>query len=284
MHLYKLGSILMAGLLGLGAALSVEARPWSGEQDVEIEIVDDGGRELRQYPLRGTGSRAYVEAQRGENYSIRVRNRSNDRVGLVIAVDGRNIISGQKSYLARDERKYILGPRESAVYEGWRTARDRVHRFYFTDAADSYAEAFGDRTAMGVIAVAVFPEKQRRIEHRKPKLYSEQHRPRADKRAPAPRAQRGSSQPGTGFGESEWSPSRQVAFEPQSRPSMRRFLKYEWRETLCRKGITSCDRRKPGNRFWPDDEWAEEDEGFAPYPARARYYWLKRELARASEG
>lgn len=38
----------------------------------------------------------------------------------------------------------------------------------------------------------------------------------------------------------------------------RHFLKYEWRDTLCRKGILDC--RTSRNRFWDDD--AE----YAPYP------------------
>ena len=60
--------------------------------------------------------------------------------------------------LRADERMYVLPPHESATYEGWRTERDTVNRFYFTEPGDSYAAAFGDRSAMGVIAVAAFRE------------------------------------------------------------------------------------------------------------------------------
>jgi len=35
-----------------------------------------------------------------------------------------------------------------------RSAQDKINRFYFTDVPDSYAAAFGDESAMGVIAVA----------------------------------------------------------------------------------------------------------------------------------
>jgi len=281
----KLGSILMAGLLGLGVAVASEARSWKGSRDVEIEIVDDSGREFRQYPLSGAAkkqsTRAYLEAERGENYGIRVRNRSDHRVGLVIAVDGRNILSGKRSGLARNEKKYILGPHETATYQGWRTSRSRVHRFYFTDAADSYAEAFGDRTAMGVIAVAVYREKLRRSEPpRQP--YSEGPRGPRSKRAPAPGTQGEGRRPGTGFGESESSPSHRVAFKPENKPSMRRFLKYEWRPTLCRKGVIACRRPYPDNRFWPEDEWAMEDDGFAPHPPRDRK-WLVRRLSQGQD-
>ena len=131
-------------------------------RDVEVEIVNDRGRPFPQYPLRrGGGStvyKAHLEAVRGSNYSIRIRNRSDQRIGVVIAVDGRNVISGDRSNLRPDERMYVLEPGQRETYEGWRTGRNRVNRFYFTDAGDSYAGAWGDSSAMGVIAVAAFRE------------------------------------------------------------------------------------------------------------------------------
>jgi hypothetical protein len=36
---------------------------------------------------------------KGENYSIVIRNNTPERIGVVIAVDGRNIITGEKSFL-----------------------------------------------------------------------------------------------------------------------------------------------------------------------------------------
>jgi hypothetical protein len=243
---------------------------WRRAGDLEIDVVDDRGRELRQIPVsqsgRGGAQRAYLEAKRGDDYAIRVRNRSGERLGLVIAVDGRNIISGRRSDLARNERKYILGPYETAVYEGWRTGSHKVNRFYFTDAADSYADAFGDRSAMGVIAIAVYREKARRPQQLdKGGPYPlPQHR-HGNAKGGAPRTQA----PGTGFGETQWSPSRQVRFEPDDRAIARHFLKYEWRDTLCRKGLIEC-RREPRNRFWSDEARFGE-AGFAPPPPDRPY-------------
>ncbi|MDX1607184.1 MAG: hypothetical protein R3202_13415, partial [Candidatus Competibacterales bacterium] len=130
---------------------------------LEVTLIADRGGALREYPVerRRDLYRAYVEARPGAEYGIRVRNRTNDRIGVVIAVDGRNIISGRRSDLRPDERMYVLGPYESQVYRGWRTGRDRVNRFYFTDAGDSYAAAWGDYSAMGVVAVAVYRERPR---------------------------------------------------------------------------------------------------------------------------
>jgi len=130
--------------------------------DVEIEVIGDRGRSLSEYPLESEDRpgiyKAYLEAKRGQNYSIQIRNRTNQRVGVVVAVDGRNIISGARSELRSDERMYVLGPYQKETYEGWRTGKNRVNRFYFTDAGDSYSGAWGDYSAMGVIAVAAFRE------------------------------------------------------------------------------------------------------------------------------
>ncbi|MDG4550409.1 MAG: hypothetical protein P9F19_13540 [Candidatus Contendobacter sp.] len=258
---------LMAALL-LGPTV-VWAQRYGG--DVEVEVVSDRSRTLPQYPVReerGGVYKAYLEAARGRNYSIQIRNRTNQRVGVVIAVDGRNIISGDRSDLRPDERMYVLGPYQQESYEGWRTGKNRVNRFYFTEAGDSYSGAWGDYSAMGVIAVAAFRESTRI----QPQPWSQEGPGYSDqrglRRAPssaesaAPRA--APAEPGTGYGEREWSPSRRVEFDPERRPFAQVFLKYAWRETLCRQGVVNCDegRRPPRNRLW------NEDDRYAPPPPR----------------
>ena len=59
---------------------------------------------------------------------------------VIEVVDGRNIITGKQSWLKSDERMYILEPYAQGEFKGWRTGADRINRFYFTSAADSYAE------------------------------------------------------------------------------------------------------------------------------------------------
>jgi hypothetical protein len=215
--------------------------------------------------VRREGSFYYVEAVKGDRYSVQVTNRTGRRIGVVVAVDGRNIISGSKSDLKRNERMYIIGPYETNTFEGWRTGTDRTNRFYFTEQPDSYAEkVFGDASAMGTIALAVYREKlpdpPRHLE--KDSRMSEAP---AGARPPAPgfdqsseRTQRNKTeQAGTGFGETTYSPSRQVAFDPEQSAAQRIVLKYEWRSELCRKGVIDCGQE---NRFWPGDR------GFAPIP------------------
>ena len=262
---------LMAALL-LGPTAVWAQRYGGGE--VEVDVVSDRGRTLPEYPVRGEGGggvyKAYLEARRGQNYSIQIRNRTNQRVGVVIAVDGRNIISGDRSNLRPDERMYVLGPYQQESYDGWRTGKNRVNRFYFTDAGDSYSGAWGDYSAMGVIAVAAFREAERS----QPQPWSQEGPGYSDQRGlrRAPSSAEGAprsmpAEPGTGYGETERSPSRRVEFDPERRPFAQVFLKYAWRETLCRRGVVDCeggDRPPRGNRFW------NEGDRYAPPPPPPR--------------
>ena len=127
---------------------------------MSIEIVDANGQVFREFPVnaRDGALRSYLQAEKGARYQVRVRNTTGERLGLVIAVDGRNIINGAKSDLARSEPMYVLDAWGTQDYAGWRANLDAINEFYFTDWSDSYAEAFGDRSARGVIAVAVYGE------------------------------------------------------------------------------------------------------------------------------
>jgi hypothetical protein len=240
-----------------------------------VEIVADDGSVFARYDLADRSQqgalRAYLEAERGRNYSVRVRNYTGGRIGLVIAVDGRNIISGRKSHLRPDEPMYVLGAHQQATYEGWRTSDTRVHRFFFTEVENSYAEAWGDRSAMGVIVVAAFREvlpvhTQERSERRDAAPSSAPGEPRAGKSMESADA---AAAAGTGFGEEHDSHSVRVHFKPQHHAFSKQFLKYEWRESLVRLGIIRD--APPVNRFWP--EQIGQTQGFAPYPPG---YWSRR--------
>lgn len=254
--------LLLPFLLGMNLLSPAASAARLGASDIDVEILGDRYGYHEQYTVESKHRtyRAYVQANSGEQYSIGVRNRTPYRIGLVIAVDGRNVISGDASQLRSTERMYILGPHEYAVYSGWRTSRDEINRFYFTDEDDSYSAAWGDYSAMGVIAAAAFREVPRNTMH------EHTHSDPARKSAQAEKSH--SAQPGTGFGEREWSPSREVEFVALDRPFARHFLKYEWRDTLCRRGIIECyDHRTGGqrhNRMWP----SRLDDGFAPPPPR----------------
>ncbi|HEY4644689.1 MAG TPA: hypothetical protein VIH25_00245 [Steroidobacteraceae bacterium] len=259
----RVSGLFLAVIL-LAAATATQARHWGG--DVEVAVIGDGGQTFATYPVERRSSadvyRAYLEARNQTSYRIRVHNRGSGRVGLVIAVDGRNIISGEKSQLARGESMYILDGWESATYEGWRTSRERVNGFYFTRWKDSYAEAFGDRSARGVIAVAVYRERAPDLQSLRKDAPAAAERSAQAPASPGVLGEVAENQPGTGFGEEIHSPVRVVAFEAQRAPALKYFIKYAWRDTLCRKGVIDCEPHER-NRFWDEDE---DRLGFAPYP------------------
>ncbi len=271
------------------ATLLCAVNVWAGSigNAIEVRIVTDDGRTLPTYPVK-TGSvlkKVYTEAVKGDQYRIEVTNNLNRRIGLVIAVDGRNIISGEKSLLKSSERMYILDAYESGTFSGWRTGQERINRFYFTDVPDSYAAAFGDESAMGVITVAAYPEK-RVIEP--PLMPMLQETPSyqgryggsnaealgaSDRAAAAPSAssakktkkaaksEHSMESAGTGYGREEYSAVRTIAFEAERSAVETIHFKYEWHATLCRLGVIRCavPPRRPANRLWDND-------GYAPPP------------------
>ena len=265
---------------------------WAGSlgEAVDVRIVTDDGRTLPTYPVktRHNLKKVYAEAVKGDHYRIEVKNRLDRRVGVVIAVDGRNIISGGKSWMKNNERMYILEPYGAGEFSGWRSSNDRINRFYFTDVPDSYAAAFGDESAMGVISVAVYPEVQRyqpppQIQSQSPAPWQRdmagksadsaggaESAPSAAAPAPAgemshnraAKAERKSLESaGTGYGHEEYSPVQVVAFEPENRAVETIHFKYEWRSSLCRLGVISCKAppRRYSNRLW-------DNGGYAPPP------------------
>jgi hypothetical protein len=231
---------------------------------VSIEIVSADGSTFREFPVTANDGalRSYLQAEKGARYQVRVRNGTGERLGLVIAVDGRNIINGKKSDLGRGEPMYVLGGWDTQSYSGWRANLDAINEFYFTDWSDSYAEAFGDRSARGVIAVAVFREVAP-----PPPVY--QRYPEEGDVAQAPAAaappakserQRSADSAGTGYGERRIDRAVEVEFQARSAADSRHFIKYEWRDSLCRKRVLDCGEP---NRFWD-----ETTLGFAPPPPR----------------
>ncbi len=233
---------------------------------VNIEVVSEKGSTFLTIPHqdfwkgRTRIMKRYLEARQGENYGIVIRNGTSERIGVVVAVDGRNIISGKKSDLKNSEDMYVVDGYGHGQYDGWRTAGDKVNRFYFTDMADSYTmRTFNDSSSLGVIAVAIYREK----EQPKPLLMEK----KADLLPGAPSAgspARGkmggimNEAAGTGFGDEKYSPTVRVIFEPDEVPIQKTLVKYEWRDVLCRKGILSC-QQEPRNRLW-------EENDYAPYP------------------
>jgi hypothetical protein len=258
----------MKRLFGVLALLSCAAQAHVASP-VVVEIVGADGRRFREIPInvRDGAVRSYLQAEKGARYEVRVRNTGGERVGLVIAVDGRNIINGRKSDLGRDEPMYVLDAWDTRSYAGWRANLEAINEFYFTDWRDSYAEAFGDRSARGVIAIAVYrevpPPPPVHLHQRGEHEAREDAAPAASA-APADgvreKSARRADSAGTGYGDRRIDRAIEVNFVAQDSAERRHFIKYEWRETLCRKQVVDCGET---NRFWD-----ESALGFAPPPRR----------------
>src|SRR5262245_46977501 len=63
---------------------------------VEVQVLVDG-RRTPFYTAPGQWDRSYFEASHGQNYALRIRNRTDRRVGVLIAVDGLNVVNGERS-------------------------------------------------------------------------------------------------------------------------------------------------------------------------------------------
>ena len=71
--------------------------------------------------------RLYVEALKGREYAIRLRNPYPVRVAVALSVDGLNTIDARET-TAGDARKWVLGPYEIVTISGWQTSQSEARR------------------------------------------------------------------------------------------------------------------------------------------------------------
>lgn len=156
---------LAVGLSALAGSASADSMrragdAWADGRLVDVQIQIDG-QAAPLYWAPGRDDRRYLEALAGRNYSVVLRNNSARRVGVLIAVDGLNVVNGEISRLSNAEPMYVLGPWERTTIKGWRTNLESIRRFQFVDERRSYAERTGQANSdMGWIRVLAFREEQ----------------------------------------------------------------------------------------------------------------------------
>lgn len=139
---------VLAGPSGIEAG---RRAPIRGSYSMEI-LVD--GRPVPEYIARGT---TYVEALRGREYSIRLRNHTAERIAVALSVDGLNTIDA-KTTPAREASKWILEPWGTLTLEGWQTSSSTARRFFFTSEERSYGAWLGRTRNFGLVSAAVYRE------------------------------------------------------------------------------------------------------------------------------
>lgn len=271
---FLLASLFTAATAGAVAPAVDEAPGALVGVTVEID-----GQPVALYTAPDGSGRFYLEARPGSRYALTLANRTSERLGAVLSVDGLNAISG-----ARDcgrGRMYVLDPWQRTTVQGWRTSLQAVRQFTFVDERASYAARVGKANEkMGWIEVAVYRERrvvaQRRLAP-EPVPFTDSEEPaEADARAGSDRADApaarnkagasaeasaapGRSYPGTGWGQARRDEVMLVSFEPETHPFETLALRYEYRPALVALGV--LPRRVP-----PRDRLRERDGAFAPPP------------------
>ena len=200
-----------------------------------LEIFDRS--EGRILPIYWHQGRRYVVGKPGNEYAIRVRNTSGERILAVMSVDGVNVITGDTASPAQSG--YVLPPYGSADIAGWRKSLSRTAAFYFTALPDSYAARTGRPENVGVIGVAVFRERQRPIAK---DLVKEGDVARSEAARPAPPAGAANDSAaqslGTGHGRGETSYAQYTQFERASdAPSETIAIYYDSYQNLLAQGV-----------------------------------------------
>lgn len=189
----------------------------------ELQVLVDG-RSLTEYRSHG---RPYVEAQRGAEYEVRLRNSSPDRVAVALSVDGLNTIDALQTS-AWNASKWAIEPYQTITIGGWQMSSERARRFYFTTERDSYATKLGQRGDFGVISAVFFREKNRPIIVRPQESARDEAEPSPGAQpklsAEASRADRAA----TGIGRSVRNDVREIDMELDSRPAAELTLHYEF--------------------------------------------------------
>ena len=247
----------------------------------EVEVLV-GGRPLEQYLARG---RRYVEALKGAEYELRIRNPLGVRVAVALSVDGLNSIDARRTS-AWNASKWVIGPYQTITVRGWQMSGERARRFYFTSERDSYGAKLGQTANLGVISVVFFRERQpitivpppRPMEDR-----SGREEQKSESNAGAPQSSAGTSSSArskraevypepdaeaaaTGIGRNVRNDVRWVNMDLDSRPTGEINIRYEYRDGLIRLGIMPrsypypdpLDRRERSNGF--------EDRRYSPEP------------------
>ena len=159
-------ALVTVGLAAGAAHAQPYASPYVKSSLVQVDVYDrfDG----TALPVFARDGRRYIVGMPGHEYAVRIRNCTGNRILVVTSVDGVNVVSGDTA--SPSQSGYVLDPWGSVEIAGWRKSLERTAAFYFTDLGDSYAARTGRPQNVGVIGVAVFQEKPKRIAYREQDL------------------------------------------------------------------------------------------------------------------
>jgi len=263
---------LLVAVLGCAAAIPVVLRASSDRPSAGVEIMVKG---ISQ-PKFAHNGRLYVEALKGREYAIRLRNPYPVRVAVALSVDGLNTIDARET-TAGDARKWVLGPYEIVTISGWQTSQREARRFEFTTEARSYGAALGKTENLGMISAVFFKERvpvpvpyssneAKRTQDQAPRVGAAPAAPAQEAGAESSRMRAADEYAATGMGRRTDHAVTQVWLDLEDTPSQALNIRYEFRPQLVRLGILSpapdpLDRRERARGF---------DDSFSPVPSHLR--------------
>lgn len=241
-------SVVFAGAL---LTLVSPASAWFGRGEKRAEIRHGAGvLDVQLLPDRGkTLNLSRVDQNRwtylgkteglvGGSYSIVLKNRSSERLKVVVGVDGLNVY-GKDEIVGRAgaDTGSILSPYETRTLQGWQINSERAQRFVFSPP--EWSEGGGRRDSdIGLIIVQVYRERPRRhfgLRDSEEKAAPDADRLKSRKEAVAPQPQIG-----TTAGDEIGSRVRTVFFESLTRlPEAWAEIDYgrHAKRAGCRRGL-----------------------------------------------
>lgn len=255
-------AVAAAGVLLAAAGATAQAVPLrapAARFGVDVLV---GGVPRPEYQARGT---AYIEALRGQEYTIRLANPLPVRVAVALAVDGLNTIDARTTS-AWKGAKWVLEPYETVEIPGWQVSGETARRFVFVGERGSYGAWLGQTENLGVIEAVFFRERTDwgNIDP----LMERRAAPGEGKGRPAPQASAAGEAldddyAATGMGDRKEHRVRSVHLRLERDPAAVVRLRYEFRPELERLGVLS-PRRTPLERR----ERARGFPGYCPEPPR----------------
>jgi hypothetical protein len=123
-----------------------------------VEVISDSDGPKREGIKDG---RPFIEAYPGEEYRVRIHNPLPVRVAANLSIDGLNSLTG-KPGTPEGGRKWIIEPESWIDITGWQVSDRTARRFIFTSKSESYASWRSNSWSRdlavncGVIGVAYF--------------------------------------------------------------------------------------------------------------------------------
>jgi hypothetical protein len=241
---HRFASLILIGALAVTAGPHGRTSAQLRHHDAGIDILVNGVPQ-KHYEHNG---RWYVEALKGREYAIRLRNPYPVRVAVALSVDGLNTIDARHT-AAADARKWVIEPYQTVTISGWQVNSAEARRFEFTTEARSYGQALGQTANLGVISAVFFRERAPAIARESFGNRVEPEARQAPAAPPAASAESAASADAaaktltaeeyaaTGMGQRTGHAVTQVWLDLESKPAHTVNIRYEFRPQLIKLGV-----------------------------------------------